>query len=97
METRDECHYSNDQLWLNFSVCESIILRQVGVPSYAVQGKEAVLSCDYNLEGQDLYAVKWYKNGHELLENVREKHGKSVLHVRGLMVRDSGRWRRQLE
>ena len=46
-------------------MCESIILRQVGVPSYAIQGKEAVLSCDYDLEGQELYAVKWYKNGLE--------------------------------
>jgi len=34
--------------------------------------------------------ITWYKNGHELLENVREKHGRSVLHLRGLMVRDSG-------
>jgi len=34
--------------------------------------------------------ITWYKNGHELLENVREKHGKSVLLIRGLMVRDQG-------
>jgi len=52
-------------LTLILPVCESIILRNVGVPSYAIQGKEAVLSCDYDLEGQQLYAVKWYKNGLE--------------------------------
>ena len=51
--------------WSDIAVCESIILRNVGVPSYAIQGKEAVLSCDYDLEGQQLYAVKWYKNGLE--------------------------------
>ena len=52
-------------MWFYIAVCESIVLRKVGVPAYAVQGKEAVLSCDYDLEGQDLYAVKWYKNGLE--------------------------------
>ncbi len=50
--------------------CESILLRDVGVPSFAVQGKEAVLSCDYDLEGQELYAVKWYKNGLEFYRYV---------------------------
>ena len=35
----------------------------MGVPSFAVQGKEAVLTCDYDLEGQALYSVKWYMDG----------------------------------
>lgn len=34
--------------------------------------------------------ITWYKNGHELLENVREKHGRSILHIRNLMQRDTG-------
>jgi len=34
--------------------------------------------------------ITWYKNGHELLENVKEKHGKSILHIRNLMQRDTG-------
>ena len=34
--------------------------------------------------------VTWYKNGHELLENVREKNGRSTLSLRNLMQRDSG-------
>ena len=46
-------------------VADSINLDHVGVPSYAIQGKEAVLECPYNLEGASLYSVKWYKNGRE--------------------------------
>ena len=45
--------------------CQAIVLKDVGVPSYALRGKKAVLSCDYDLENQELYAVKWYKNGEE--------------------------------
>ena len=48
-----------------FSGCDSISLRNLGVPSYAVKGRDAVLECDYDLEGQALYSVKWYKNGLE--------------------------------
>ena len=43
----------------------SIRLDSVGVPKYAIQGKKAVLECPYELDGQNLYSVKWYKNGRE--------------------------------
>ena len=46
-------------------VVDSITLKHVGVPSYAVQGKKAVLECPFDLEGSSLYSVKWYKNGRE--------------------------------
>ena len=58
---------------------------------------EETLRISCGAVGKPKPSITWYKNGHELLENVREKHGKSVLHVRGLMVRDSGRWRRQFK
>ena len=55
---------------LMFSECitdtvNSIRLDSVGVPKYAIQGKKAVLECPYELDGQNLYSVKWYKNGRE--------------------------------
>ena len=46
-------------------ICSAIELKDVGVPHFAVKGQSAVLSCDYDLQGQQLYAIKWYKNGHE--------------------------------
>ena len=50
--------------------CDSITLRTLGVPSYAVKGSDVVLECDYDLEGADLYSVKWYKNGLEFYRYV---------------------------
>jgi len=44
---------------------DSIVLRRIGVPTYAVKGRQAVLTCDFDLEGQALYSVKWYKSGLE--------------------------------
>eukprot|EP00096_Caligus_rogercresseyi_P005165 TRINITY_DN2013_c0_g1_i1.p1 TRINITY_DN2013_c0_g1~~TRINITY_DN2013_c0_g1_i1.p1 ORF type:complete len:308 (-),score=55.05 TRINITY_DN2013_c0_g1_i1:316-1239(-) len=44
----------------------AVLLKDVGVPTYAVNGKDATLVCDYDLEGQALYSVKWYKNGLEI-------------------------------
>ena len=70
--------------WSDIAVCESIILRNVGVPSYAIQGKEAVLSCDYDLEGQQLYAVKWYRGTYEIFRQVKVGEG------RGLRMYSSG-------
>ena len=52
-------------LYIIFTGCDSISLPTLKVPSYAVKGSDVVLECDYDLEGQALYSVKWYKNGLE--------------------------------
>ncbi len=57
--------YIEFQMKTFFPGCFAIELRHVRVPSFAVQGRNAVLECDYDLEGQALYSVKWYKNGIE--------------------------------
>jgi hypothetical protein len=30
-----------------------------------MMGERAVLQCLYDMEGEELYSVKWYKAGHE--------------------------------
>ena len=37
----------------------------VNVPSYRFIGEDAALRCLYDLEGEQLYSVKWYKDGSE--------------------------------
>ncbi|KAL1140625.1 hypothetical protein AAG570_000555, partial [Ranatra chinensis] len=37
----------------------------VAVPQYKLRGELAVLECHYELEGDTLYSVKWYKENEE--------------------------------
>lgn len=37
----------------------------MSVPNYKVKGEMAVLECSFVLEGDNLYAVKWYKDNEE--------------------------------
>ena len=40
-------------------------IRVLDVPEVAVQRSSVHLTCDYDLERQQLYQVKWYKGSHE--------------------------------
>ncbi|XP_047739104.1 uncharacterized protein LOC108676628 [Hyalella azteca] len=40
------------------------------VPSWVKLGEGASLTCKFDLEGQNLYAVKWYKDGREIYRYV---------------------------
>ncbi|XP_064108702.1 uncharacterized protein LOC135217036 [Macrobrachium nipponense] len=40
------------------------ILKTV-IPFYKIRGEDAQLNCDYDLEGEPLYSVKWYKDDEE--------------------------------
>ena len=37
----------------------------VEVPAQMILGQSAKLKCNYDLEGSELYSLKWYKNGNE--------------------------------
>jgi len=38
---------------------------QLLVPQYVVRGQNVLLECNFNLDGETLYSVKWYKDGNE--------------------------------
>jgi hypothetical protein len=40
------------------------------IPSYKFRGDEATLSCYFDLEREELYSVKWYKDGHEFFRYI---------------------------
>ena len=41
----------------------SIRLTKTSLPSHAILGEDVVLECSYDMEGDKLYSVKWYRNG----------------------------------
>ena len=48
-----------------FSGIYCIRINLLDVPSAATTGTEVKLYCDYDLERQGLYQIKWYKGSHE--------------------------------
>ena len=49
-----------------FPAVHCVRLLHLGVPSFRFRGDDAALKCRYDLEGEQLYSVKWYKDGHEI-------------------------------
>lgn len=47
-----------------------IRLTRTVLPSHAIQGEDVVLECDYDMEGDRLYSVKWYRNGKEFYRHI---------------------------
>ena len=40
------------------------------VPEQVILGEMASLQCIYDMEAEELYSVKWYKNGHEFFRYI---------------------------
>ncbi|KAH8269734.1 hypothetical protein KR018_008258, partial [Drosophila ironensis] len=45
-------------------------LTEVRIPNYVIKGSTAQLECLYDLDGEALYSVKWYKDGNEFYRYV---------------------------
>ncbi|XP_037927259.1 uncharacterized protein LOC119661829 isoform X2 [Teleopsis dalmanni] len=48
----------------------SLRLLEVRIPNYVIKGSAAQLECLYDLDGEALYSVKWYKDGNEFYRYV---------------------------
>ncbi|KAJ6217572.1 hypothetical protein RDWZM_008729 [Blomia tropicalis] len=57
----DDFHYSSTLYPILVDSCQLRIIK-FDVPSAKANGSSAVLHCDYDLEGSELYSVKFYKN-----------------------------------
>uniref|UniRef100_A0A1B0DBD3 Ig-like domain-containing protein n=1 Tax=Phlebotomus papatasi TaxID=29031 RepID=A0A1B0DBD3_PHLPP len=61
--TEAELEYSGDSN-------DSLRLTEVRIPNHIVRDSFARLECHYDLDGEALYSVKWYKDGNEFYRYV---------------------------
>lgn len=57
---------------------ECVRLVKLTVPVYKFIGDETVLTCKYDLEGEELYSVKWYKDGNEFYRYIPGERDQKV-------------------
>ena len=58
------------------------------IPPHALKGHQAVLKCNYDLEGDNLYSVKWYFNQKEFYRYIPTDNPKVTIfnHHQGVRV-----------
>ncbi|XP_058126100.1 uncharacterized protein LOC131282871 [Anopheles ziemanni] len=66
---------------------QAVKITEMRVPKYAVKDLSVRLECLYDMEGEALYAVKWYKDGHEFYRFVpRDDPPTQIFPLHGLIV-----------
>lgn len=70
--------------WALFSdVTSSLRINKLNVP----KNVSIELECDYDLEGESLYSVKWYKDNHEFYRYIpNENPAVNIFPVNGIKV-----------
>lgn len=62
-------------------------MRNFEVPLHVPRGESTTLRCEFDLQGERLYSVKWYKGGREFFRHVpNELPKKQVYKVTGVNV-----------
>ena len=54
-------------------------MTEQSIPSHAIRGEDVVLECDYDLQGDSLYSVKWYRNGQEFYRHIPTDRPQTVV------------------
>uniref|UniRef100_A0A182TND3 Ig-like domain-containing protein n=1 Tax=Anopheles melas TaxID=34690 RepID=A0A182TND3_9DIPT len=74
-------------LFVLYDFVHCITLTEVRVPKHTIRGHAVKLECHYDMEGEALYSVKWYKDGREFYRFVpRDDPPGSVFPQPGIAV-----------
>ena len=69
------------------AVIDSLSNINVRIPEYIQTGESADLTCSFNLGGDDLYSVKWYKGRHEFYRYMPNERPKiKIFPVKGMKI-----------
>merc|ERR1712013_485689 len=72
---------------LALQASDCIKLTEKLIPSHAIKGENVVLECLYDLQGDSLYSVKWYRNGQEFYRHIPTDNPSTVVFKKpGLIV-----------
>lgn len=72
---------------LQASFISNIKLLNVRIANHTVLGSSTKLECTYDLEGENLYSVKWYKNGDEFFRYLPKSKPKiQVFEKQGIYI-----------
>ncbi|KAI5753299.1 hypothetical protein M8J77_025634 [Diaphorina citri] len=71
-----------------FNLCRlAMKLLELRINTHTIRGNKTILECRYDLEGETLYAVKWYKDGNEFYRYLpRETPNIQVFDLPGINV-----------
>lgn len=62
-------------------------MTEVRIPKHIMRHEDAALGCKYDLDGESLYSVKWYKDGFEFYRYVpRDKPPAQIFPLPGVDV-----------
>ena len=67
------CLFDSERLIFTFSLVtgtDCVRLIRLAVPSHKFLNDRATLRCLFDLEREQLYSVKWYKDGHEFFRYI---------------------------
>ncbi|XP_014255594.1 uncharacterized protein LOC106670093 [Cimex lectularius] len=69
-------------------IVDGLRLVEVRIDKHTVRGNSTVLECRFDLQGETLYSVKWYKDGHEFYRFVpRDTPSAQLFPLPGVHVR----------
>ncbi|GFS44579.1 uncharacterized protein NPIL_498241 [Nephila pilipes] len=72
-------------VFINVSSC--LRLKYLKIPRIFPSGLDVVLTCDFDLEGETLYAIKWFHDGQEFYRYSPEEEPRSMFFpARGIKV-----------
>lgn len=88
-------NYVIGTVFFNWAISDFILslrLTEVRIPNHTVRNSTARLECHYDMDGEELYSVKWYKDGHEFYRYIpRNMPPALVFPLAGIDVDVSGR------